>query len=87
MIKCYRNRIIVKDVQLDEKVVSILIIPKDKDLITGTVIAFGSDVDEKIAYNDILYYRPYSGTMVDIDADKFRSLDESEIVAGWNVNG
>lgn len=87
MIKCYKTRIIVKDFVMEEKKVSILIVPKEKDLLNGRVVTFGSDVDSKLAIGDVLYFRPYSGTMVEIEGESYRSIDESEIVAAWGVDG
>lgn len=87
MIKCYNRRVIVKDFVIEEKKVSILIIPKEKELLTARVVAFGSDVDSKLSVGDVLYFRPYSGTMVEIEGDSYRSIDESEIVAAWGVDG
>lgn len=87
MIKCYKTRIIVKDFVMEDKKVSILIIPKERELINGRVVTYGSDVDTKVAVGDVLYFRPYSGTMLDVEGEQYRSIDESEIVAAWGIDG
>lgn len=80
----YPARVVVKEVEV-ERTVGGLYIPdtsKDSEMKTneGYVIAIGEGVDF-CSPGDLILYGRYSGAWFEIDGEKFRIMNEKDIVA------
>lgn len=84
MIKAFGKRIIVDVVDLEPKKGSLLLVTKDRGIITAKVIAFGSEVDKSIEVGDMLYLYPFTGEKVEINGHEYLSVPEDHVVAAWD---
>lgn len=84
MIKAFGKRVLVSlvDLNKDEKVGSLLLPSKD-NMITGSVVGFGFNVDDGIDLGDIIYFNKIDGVPVKINGDDYVSVHENSIVAAW----
>src|SRR5688572_10937624 len=89
-LKPLADRVIVKQVEAEEKTKSGIYLPdaaKEKPT-QGKIIAVGpGKLDEKgkrmevgVRNGDVVYYGRYAGTEVDIDGDKFVILRETDLL-------
>ncbi len=80
------DRVLVKPVAAEQKTAGGIIIPdsaKEKPL-KGEVIAVGpgtKDEAMQVAAGDIVLYGKYAGTEVEVDAEKYLIMRQSDILA------
>lgn len=82
-IKALGKKIIIDLVELELKKDSILIIPNDRKMLTGVVIAMGIEVDDGLEVGDVVFMLPESGIEVKINGYVYYSIVEHQIIAAW----
>lgn len=79
MIRSYENRVLVRIVEKPQKQ-GILIMPDEKKTFeVGEVVSAGDYIH--LRPGNFVYFRNYSGILIEYDGVPYLSLDEKEILA------
>lgn len=81
MIKACAKRLVVIELEEQEQPKSFLIVPKKKEQVRAQIVAMGTEVDQNLDIDDVVFLPPDTGIELEIDGERYLSISENQILA------
>lgn len=81
MIKACAKRLVVIELEEQEQPKSFLIVPKKKEQVRAQIVAMGTEVDQNLDIDDVVFLPADTGIELEIDGERYLSISENQILA------
>lgn len=81
MIKACAKRLVVIELEDQEQPHSFLIVPKKKEQVRAQIVAMGTEVDQNLDIDDVVFLPADTGIELEIDGERYLSIAENQILA------